>query len=156
MAKWEKYHGEILFSYIHCPAHNDLVILQTVIGLCVQGLKRIGPSLHFLMMLEITFLSDFQNVLASHHFMSTLKIIPCPQAPKERLGPLKFSFLKLLTSRYISHCSNGSVSVRYYFSSCYISAIQYINYLVINFSPITDTGVIQDNFKSPVSLKLQN
>jgi len=44
----------------------------------VQGLKKIGPSLHFLMILEITFLSDFQHVLSNHHFTRALKIIQCP------------------------------------------------------------------------------
>lgn len=99
--------------------------------------KKKKACLHFLMMSEIAFLSDFQHVSSSHHFMSALKIVQCPQVPKQIPGPLKFSFLKGLTSRYISHCSDGSVSVRYYFQSCYIIVIQDINYLVINFGPVT-------------------
>lgn len=81
--------------------------------------------------------------------------------PKQLSGTLKSSFLKSLTYTYTSYCINGSVCIKYYFLSAYISNIQDINYLVIiNYLVLSLpekyylTMVIQDNSKNLVSLKI--
>lgn len=45
--------------------------------LCAR-FKKLSPYHHFLMMLEITFLSYFHHVSLSHHLMKALNVFQCP------------------------------------------------------------------------------